>query len=96
MLKCVFEYMDPGSCKNGSTCSFSHIFSSEERNDSELRKKMNSRWTWVVKKKNDRNLEIKPETKPTLIKESVDESEMKEFKGLMSKLKDFLACVRYP
>ena len=42
--KCVFEYMAPGSCSKGSHCTFGHIISEEEKNNLEMRRKMEEIW----------------------------------------------------
>lgn len=49
--KCVNEYRETGSCHNGVDCTFSHVISDEERNDPQLRKKMDELWAKIRARK---------------------------------------------
>ena len=91
--KCVNEYRKPGSCSKGPSCSFSHIISEEDRNNPEIQKKMESKWSFLVEKRKDKNMDNKDNN---MVHRSEVSSEMREVLLLLKEFKVFISSARCP
>ena len=67
--KCVNEYRETGSCRNGVDCTFSHIISDEERENPEFKQKMEDKWNKMRHKKSPSKREERSQKDEHVIQE---------------------------